>query len=946
MSEVTKTIGKVSIVPKDYNGSATYSRLDVIAYDGSSYMAKVDGALPTNLDSNSDWLKLAGHGAAATSSEITAAVNSYLDSNIHVATPSLLNAPAFSSNSTYSVGQYVIYTDNKVYCCKTAISSAGAWDSSKWDEVKLQTAVDSTLKVTGAAADAAKTGLMMVSPFSTTATYAVGDYVNNEGTLYRCHTAVTTAGSWTGVTNWTATHLADETSELKNAITNMILNDLITQDGNPVSILNGISTDVVSLEIGDYVPTFSADRTFDNPVTMTPFNSVLVSNSNSEKSFSIGVPNNSYAFVEIDVTNAKAIPYEFVELSGALIDQVTYNSTYHQLRYTSLKEIEDVDEKDKMICTHGKTQTSNRTFANLANGYAMVSGKTFALRNDNITSLDAWKVHLQEEYDKGTPVCFLYIPADKTVENVSVPSFTIDDGANTLYVNYGKISIKYRDDLLSKYVKKEFTAFSGNPVVINSSGSQNLLHDISVNKIVNADKEIGEQSFANPLTFSAVDALTIEVINKKNTEAYTISFPANVYGANYGARTCTLQVYEHLVLSPAVFDLLTYNSDYHQLRWANLPKAIGESSDNIDEMICTHAKTSKAHSYASIPDGTALLVSKQLAIRNDSFSSLDDWKTFLNAQYENGTPVEIIYPPKDFEPVIAGEKIDIEFKQSVLQLSANYGVVDISFYNAYSKSKFSDISCSIDTITEQDGTIVYITKIKKINSDESVNSFCVACGDIYFQSGTPVYCAPKTATEFSVLLNSPLVMNAGFFARQAGTMIPHGSIISNGRVMLNRTYENNYNEQALCIDAEGSFTYVDSDTMNANTLRQSGILQCFCGLGPIISNGAILTEKISQYPSGEGAENVIGYNNEYYFILTCSDSGTYSGITALRAAQILYEYGVVEAYMMDGGGSVSTVIYGGKINTDIDSTGERPVSDVLYLKKINAETALLMQMMT
>ena len=49
--------------------------------------------------------------------------------------PSLGVVPAFSSSSTYAVGDYVTY-DGKTYRCKTAIGTAGTWDPSDWDEYK------------------------------------------------------------------------------------------------------------------------------------------------------------------------------------------------------------------------------------------------------------------------------------------------------------------------------------------------------------------------------------------------------------------------------------------------------------------------------------------------------------------------------------------------------------------------------------------------------------------------------------------------------------------------------------------------------------------------------------------------------------------------------------------------------------------------------------------
>ena len=45
--------------------------------------------------------------------------------------------------------------------------------------------------------------------FSTSSTYAVGDYVTREGLLYKCTTAVSTAGAWNAA-NWTAVAVTDE----------------------------------------------------------------------------------------------------------------------------------------------------------------------------------------------------------------------------------------------------------------------------------------------------------------------------------------------------------------------------------------------------------------------------------------------------------------------------------------------------------------------------------------------------------------------------------------------------------------------------------------------------------------------------------------------------------------------------------------------------------------
>ena len=50
---------------------------------------------------------------------------------------------------------------------------------------------------------------MIADPYSSSATYSVGDYCSHEGKLYRCTTAISTAEAWTAA-NWTETTVGDE----------------------------------------------------------------------------------------------------------------------------------------------------------------------------------------------------------------------------------------------------------------------------------------------------------------------------------------------------------------------------------------------------------------------------------------------------------------------------------------------------------------------------------------------------------------------------------------------------------------------------------------------------------------------------------------------------------------------------------------------------------------
>ena len=65
--------------------------------------------------------------------------------------------------------------------------------------------------------------------FSTSSTYAVGEHVTYNGGLYRCTTAVTTAGAWTGSANWTADTMTDPDAVLDITSQNQLR--VVAKDG-------------------------------------------------------------------------------------------------------------------------------------------------------------------------------------------------------------------------------------------------------------------------------------------------------------------------------------------------------------------------------------------------------------------------------------------------------------------------------------------------------------------------------------------------------------------------------------------------------------------------------------------------------------------------------------------------------------------------------------------
>lgn len=96
--------------------------------------------------------------------------------------------------------------------------------------------------------------------YDSTKTYAVGDYVWYDGSLYRCTTAITTAEAWTSG-HWTAAVLGNDVYDLKSALTTPIQltleNYQATITTNTNKVVPGVSSAwqhaVISVQPGDMI---------------------------------------------------------------------------------------------------------------------------------------------------------------------------------------------------------------------------------------------------------------------------------------------------------------------------------------------------------------------------------------------------------------------------------------------------------------------------------------------------------------------------------------------------------------------------------------------------------------------------------------------------------------------------------------------------------------------
>ena len=82
----TTALGKVCVTPKgDFRPASGYERLDIVTYNGNSYLAKQNVPANTAISNTNYWQLIASkgaEGAAVPSAEVSAAVTSWLAANI------------------------------------------------------------------------------------------------------------------------------------------------------------------------------------------------------------------------------------------------------------------------------------------------------------------------------------------------------------------------------------------------------------------------------------------------------------------------------------------------------------------------------------------------------------------------------------------------------------------------------------------------------------------------------------------------------------------------------------------------------------------------------------------------------------------------------------------------------------------------------------------------
>ena len=313
----------------------------------------------------------------------------------------------------------------------------------------------------------------------------------------------------------------------------------------------------------------------------------------------------------------------------------------------------------------------------------------------------------------------------------------------------------------------------------------------------------------------------------------------------------------------------------------------------IDEFIAIHGQ---------ISDLAAELAGLKQYVR-DYFDNLDiseEVEAKLDEMYEDGT-LEILLGPYVAQMVAPG----------------------INFYG-------------VETLHEEiDAGDYWLVKIPKV--DAAGNRVELKVGISEGTQTSPTWVTdPQTVEVLSQQAKASVAVNGGF-AQRANNLIPWGSVIIDGQVLLNQYDTHTSDNETIGILQDGTWKYYDSHTVDAVEMVDDGVMYAVAGLGPIISHGA-RTPELAIYNArySGGRWQTIGYNDDYYIIVTTEKAPVArTGLTLDDIATIYLQHDAQEAYVLDSGGSTSTTVESIKLNSNKDDEGltDRQVATFLYITK-------------
>lgn len=224
---------------------------------------------------------------------------------------------------------------------------------------------------------------------------------------------------------------------------------------------------------------------------------------------------------------------------------------------------------------------------------------------------------------------------------------------------------------------------------------------------------------------------------------------------------------------------------------------------------------------------------------------------------------------------------------------------------------------------ETSKTTYYVTKIPATDSNGVKIKLKLGVAN-----DDPTASTLESTLKFAARKNATVCVNAGIFDVDNG--YPVGSLIKDGKILYTRTpSEDKY--QYLGIKADGSVK-VYNRNITPQYMLNDGIMDAVCIFGSLLVSGQGVTQTDKRVEPRQS----IGFDHAGNKIIISCEGRTVSnaGMSYDDLVRLHINHGSYNAYILDGGGSTSTVVKGVKQNDNIDYlTVDRAVNSFLYVAK-------------
>lgn len=268
-----------------------------------------------------------------------------------------------------------------------------------------------------------------------------------------------------------------------------------------------------------------------------------------------------------------------------------------------------------------------------------------------------------------------------------------------------------------------------------------------------------------------------------------------------------------------------------------------------------------------------------------------------------------------------------------------------------------------ETTKRINNTDVYFVDIPKTDSHgQPITPYIAQNGaDRYYNAATKeggYHDSPtgrdETPTEYARSEHTTLTVNGSASVMVANNTYVNGNIIGNGKIL------NTWQDQPASVVVPSNFVYVG--IMKDRSLREfpfsttaqqmldAGVQNSWMSYWRLIRDGNLVDNSNSK--GNEGHTKVkdlnphlgLGIKEDGTLVIAACDGRTdvNSGLTSDDFAQAMKDWGCVNAWHMDGGGSTSVTLRGSKINRNIDDYGvtDRAIPYTFNIKKPGSDTGI------